>query len=81
MVGEQKISKFNEKQENNVQLYLAVIRLKENETEILICLNNPILIDPNSSSSSSSVSSFNEKDLFFNILNSFKIVNLSSLGI
>ncbi|TPX38020.1 hypothetical protein SmJEL517_g00393 [Synchytrium microbalum] len=49
-IGTQKIAKFNETVPNTVNIYVAVIRLARENTDILISYNHPIEIDARSSS-------------------------------
>jgi len=52
LIGRQSVAKFKERgAENLVKLYLALIRLPQFSTDILISLNEPITIHPSSSSS------------------------------
>mmetsp|Transcript_6132 Transcript_6132/g.7021 ORF Transcript_6132/g.7021 Transcript_6132/m.7021 type:complete len:192 (+) Transcript_6132:137-712(+) len=53
LVGNQVVSKFRESSEaaNDVKIYLAVIRLPQYDSDILITMNVPIKISPTSSSS------------------------------
>mmetsp|Transcript_9264 Transcript_9264/g.20604 ORF Transcript_9264/g.20604 Transcript_9264/m.20604 type:complete len:187 (+) Transcript_9264:66-626(+) len=73
-VGLQRIPKFNEDSANLVQIYLCVIRLAAQETDILLVLNDPIEIDPRSSSADVPVMDRGE-DLFLSLLRTFQIVD------
>ncbi|KAL3862021.1 hypothetical protein ACJMK2_008024 [Sinanodonta woodiana] len=50
ILGEQNIAKFNETAKNTVQIHMGLFRLPDVTTDILVTLNDPINIDPNSSS-------------------------------
>eukprot|EP00026_Physarum_polycephalum_P016509 Phypoly_transcript_17428.p1 GENE.Phypoly_transcript_17428~~Phypoly_transcript_17428.p1 ORF type:complete len:211 (+),score=44.02 Phypoly_transcript_17428:57-689(+) len=50
LYGQQKVAKFKETAENLVNIYMCLIRLQEQSTDLMITLNEPIAIDPNSSS-------------------------------
>lgn len=50
LTGTQCVSKFNEEAKNIVDIYLALFRLPQFSTDILITFNNPLNICPNSSS-------------------------------
>merc|ERR1711988_1460335 len=49
-VAEQTVAKFNEAVSNRVRIHLCAIRLLAQETDILVTLNDPVSIDPQSSS-------------------------------
>jgi hypothetical protein len=53
LAGQQQVAKFREKTKaalNTVELFLAVIRLPQVATELLITVNVPLVIGPESSS-------------------------------
>ncbi|KAI8340619.1 hypothetical protein BC941DRAFT_417711 [Chlamydoabsidia padenii] len=47
--GIQNVAKFNEEAVNHVELVMAVVRLEKVETDLIISLNAPIKVAPNSS--------------------------------
>jgi len=50
LVGQQCISKYQEAAKNLVNIYLCLLRLPQYQTEILITMNDPVVINPSSSS-------------------------------
>jgi len=48
--AEQKVAKYKETAQNTVEVHMALLRLPDQGTDILVCLNNPIAISPESSS-------------------------------
>jgi hypothetical protein len=50
-VGQQTIAKFKDLAKNVVNIYMFVVRLEQAETDIMITFNDPVLINPQSSSS------------------------------
>jgi hypothetical protein len=89
LFGRQQVAKYSESARNLVNIYMAVIRLPHMNSEILITVNEPIAIHPQSSSatffnstipSSSFSGSASGLDLFRNILLSFRIVDWSLFG-
>merc|ERR1712216_177996 len=81
-IGEQAVAKFNEGCANRVQVHLAAIRLLEQETDILITLNDPVMIDPQSSSADAAVVGDGSSGaaLFHRVLKSFKIKDWNLFG-
>ncbi|XP_033107635.1 ran guanine nucleotide release factor-like [Anneissia japonica] len=49
--GKQMVSKFNEEAKNTLIVYIALFRLPQYTTDILVTFNNPMQISPESSSS------------------------------
>mmetsp|Transcript_40513 Transcript_40513/g.101786 ORF Transcript_40513/g.101786 Transcript_40513/m.101786 type:complete len:197 (+) Transcript_40513:53-643(+) len=49
-LGEQRVAKFNEACANRVHVHMCAVRLPQQETDILLTLNDPASIDPQSSS-------------------------------
>jgi hypothetical protein len=47
----QGVSKFKERATNTVRIYMAIIRMPAIQTDFMVTLNVPIVIDPLSSSS------------------------------
>lgn len=78
-VCEQSVSKFNESVANRVRVHLCAIRLAAQDTDILITLNDPVEIDPQSSSAEAPVMQGSEA-LFARILKSFNIVDWDLFG-
>jgi len=50
LYGTQTVSKFKEEVTNIVNIYLCLIRIAQYNTDILISLNDPVVINPESSS-------------------------------
>jgi len=83
VIGEQKISKFNESSAaaNTVQLFLVNIRLKKYKTDILITFNVPVQFSETSSSNGKNVlDSETNKGVIQNLLESFKINSYDIFG-
>eukprot|EP00928_Gymnodinium_smaydae_P015011 TRINITY_DN15506_c0_g1_i1.p1 TRINITY_DN15506_c0_g1~~TRINITY_DN15506_c0_g1_i1.p1 ORF type:complete len:216 (+),score=51.78 TRINITY_DN15506_c0_g1_i1:59-649(+) len=74
-VGEQSVAKFNDGRENTLHVHLCAIRLRELETDLLVMLNNPVAIDPESSSADVPVLQGAE-ELFARLLRSFRIIDV-----
>ncbi|XP_029436632.1 ran guanine nucleotide release factor isoform X2 [Rhinatrema bivittatum] len=55
--GQQLVAKFNEQARNLVTLHLCLLRLPQFSTDLLLTFNNPTLIHPSSSSSTTCVTS------------------------
>jgi len=72
--AEQSVSKFNESVTNRLRIRLCAVRLVAQETDILITLNDPVNIDPQSSSADAPLAQGSE-DFFARLLKSFKVVN------
>lgn len=53
MMGHMAAPKFNEKALNSVDVFLAVVRLPQQDTDILLVLNSPTAVSPESSSAKS----------------------------
>jgi len=71
-VCEQTVAKFNEAAANRIRVHLCVLRLGAQTTDLLITLNDPIRIDPESSSSATSTAPHSAA-LFTHVLSSFHI--------
>lgn len=78
-LGEQTASKFGEACANQVRIHACVIRLAEQTTDILLTLNDPVAIDPQSSSGGLPVLRGSE-ELFARVLRSFRIVDWELFG-
>ena len=52
-LGEQYVAKYNEEAENQINIFVGVVRVPKYETDILLTLNDPVVINPLSSSASS----------------------------
>ncbi|XP_063410107.1 ran guanine nucleotide release factor-like [Mytilus trossulus] len=50
ILGQQDVAKFNEAAKNTISIHMGLIRLSEFESDILITFNDPVNIDPSSSS-------------------------------
>ncbi|KAM4678481.1 ran guanine nucleotide release factor [Discoglossus pictus] len=50
LTGRQLVSKFNEQAQNIVNVHLALFRLPQHSTDLLVTFNDPIAINPDSSS-------------------------------
>lgn len=70
VIGQQRVAKFNSEALNNVTLELAVIRIKDQKSEILISLNNP----------ENSNGTLNFSETFLKVVSSFKIENTKLFG-
>ena len=75
--AEMMVSKFKEQVRNWVTLFLVVIRLKRVNTDLVITFNNPVAIDPNSSSAGSLISPANAENVFVDFVKSLKVNDLS----
>eukprot|EP01110_Echinostelium_bisporum_P012335 TRINITY_DN684_c0_g1_i1.p1 TRINITY_DN684_c0_g1~~TRINITY_DN684_c0_g1_i1.p1 ORF type:complete len:158 (+),score=25.98 TRINITY_DN684_c0_g1_i1:412-885(+) len=81
LVGESKVSKFKETALNTLITYLCCIRLKDVETDLVITLNVPTDIHPNSSSSASSTNSqADPAQLIMQVMNSLVIKDMGLFG-
>mmetsp|Transcript_90919 Transcript_90919/g.294221 ORF Transcript_90919/g.294221 Transcript_90919/m.294221 type:complete len:197 (+) Transcript_90919:68-658(+) len=78
-VGEQKVAKFKEACSNRVRVHMCAIRLAEQRTDILLTLNDPVSIDPQSSSGGLPVLQGAE-EVFARVLRSFRIVDWDLFG-
>ncbi|CAE7270531.1 mog1 [Symbiodinium natans] len=79
-VGEQTVAKFREDRGNRVRIYAAAIRLPEVSTDILITLNDPVHLDPESSSAQAPTPTQAAEDVFRVLLSSFRIVDWGLFG-
>ncbi|KAM8974705.1 ran guanine nucleotide release factor [Pelodytes ibericus] len=50
LTGLQQVAKFNEQALNTVSVHLALLRLPQHSTDLLVTFNDPVAIDPSSSS-------------------------------
>ncbi|XP_064642027.1 ran guanine nucleotide release factor-like [Lineus longissimus] len=50
IAGKQKVAKFHESVKNEVNIHMAVFRLQQYDSDILITFNDPVAINPDSSS-------------------------------
>ncbi|KAM3927313.1 ran guanine nucleotide release factor [Leptodactylus fuscus] len=57
LTGHQLVSKFNEQAQNTVTINMALFRIQQHATDLLVTFNDPISIDPASSSCSGADSS------------------------
>eukprot|EP00439_Symbiodinium_sp_Y106_P023415 s5977_g2.t2 len=71
-IGEQTVAKFREDRGNRVRIHAAAIRLPDVSTDILITLNDPVHVDPDSSSAEAPVPSEPAEDVFRMLLRSFR---------
>eukprot|EP00929_Paragymnodinium_shiwhaense_P048643 TRINITY_DN24567_c0_g1_i1.p1 TRINITY_DN24567_c0_g1~~TRINITY_DN24567_c0_g1_i1.p1 ORF type:complete len:188 (-),score=47.46 TRINITY_DN24567_c0_g1_i1:1-564(-) len=78
-VGEQLVSKFGESAGNRVHVHACAIRLEKQQTDILITLNNPVAIDPQSSSGGLPVTEGAE-ELFSRVIKTFRIIDWNLFG-
>ncbi|XP_069799468.1 ran guanine nucleotide release factor [Dendropsophus ebraccatus] len=51
LTGHQLVSKFNEQAQNTVTIHMALFRMQQHATDLLVTFNDPVTIDPASSSS------------------------------
>ncbi|CAN2390302.1 Ran guanine nucleotide release factor [Pristimantis euphronides] len=51
LTGHQLVSKFNEQAQNMVNIHMALFRIQQHATDLLVTFNDPVAIDPASSSS------------------------------
>ncbi|XP_077326797.1 ran guanine nucleotide release factor [Lithobates pipiens] len=56
LTGHQLVSKFNEQAQNTVTIHMALFRMPQYSTDLLVTFNDPVAIDPASSSASSGIS-------------------------
>nr|XP_055057006.1 ran guanine nucleotide release factor isoform X2 [Misgurnus anguillicaudatus]XP_055057007.1 ran guanine nucleotide release factor isoform X2 [Misgurnus anguillicaudatus]XP_055057008.1 ran guanine nucleotide release factor isoform X2 [Misgurnus anguillicaudatus]XP_055057009.1 ran guanine nucleotide release factor isoform X2 [Misgurnus anguillicaudatus] len=79
--GAQLVSKFNEQAKNTVNIYLCLFRLPQFTTDILVTFNDPVCIDPLSSSAAGYVAAvpWTLQD-FQNVLQSFRLLNPGVFG-
>lgn len=80
LFGQQLVSKFRESHRNIVNIYMAVIRIPHVTTDILITLNDPVALAPQSSSSKSGAvpqgSNVQQSlDMFSKIIRSLRIID------
>ncbi|CAE8694399.1 unnamed protein product, partial [Polarella glacialis] len=79
-LGEQTVAKFKEAVRNRVRIQMVVVRLPEQETDILITLNDPVSIDPESSSSIAPVLHEGAEVAFARLVRSFRVVDWGLFG-
>ncbi|XP_063786881.1 ran guanine nucleotide release factor [Pseudophryne corroboree] len=56
LTGHQLVAKFNEQAQNTVTIYMALFRIPQHSTDLLVTFNDPVAIDPASSSAVSEAS-------------------------
>eukprot|EP01130_Rhizamoeba_saxonica_P001280 TRINITY_DN11160_c0_g1_i1.p1 TRINITY_DN11160_c0_g1~~TRINITY_DN11160_c0_g1_i1.p1 ORF type:complete len:182 (-),score=33.31 TRINITY_DN11160_c0_g1_i1:96-641(-) len=84
LFGQMEVGKFREKSKNLVSIYLCMVRLKQVESDILITLNNPCVVNEQSSAVKhlEKVDSYEEAmELFKLIIHDFKVLDLSIFGV
>lgn len=74
-VGEQTVAKFKESCRNRVRIYACAVRLGAQQADVLVTLNDPVAIDPQSSSRGAPVARGGAELVFERILRSFRIVD------
>mmetsp|Transcript_156475 Transcript_156475/g.276400 ORF Transcript_156475/g.276400 Transcript_156475/m.276400 type:complete len:193 (-) Transcript_156475:177-755(-) len=79
-VCEQTVAKFNEASGNVVRVHICILRLAAQDTDLLVMLNDPVLIDPESSSADVPVRSEDGERLFAQVVRSFRIVDWELFG-
>ncbi len=75
-LGEQHVAKYNEQAENQINIYVGVVRIPKYETDILLTFNDPVVINPLSSSASSTAKGSNvnsSSQLFKQVFESLKV--------
>jgi hypothetical protein len=80
LLGQQQICKFNEINANLVNIYLWILRLPEHRCDVLVTFNDPIAINPASSSAKSATAPSNQQEnlaSFEKMIQSFKINDYS----
>ncbi|PRP77205.1 ran guanine nucleotide release factor-like [Planoprotostelium fungivorum] len=81
IVGRQAISKYKESARNIVDVYMCIIRLREQTTDIVITLNDPQVIHPESSSAPNAPQTASPSMLIFqHMLKTFNMKSLSLFG-
>ena len=70
--AEMLVSKFKEQARNRVLLHLAIIRLNDVKTDLLITLNHPVQLNPESSSAGSELAAIPD-DVFVTLVKSFRL--------
>ncbi|XP_065061246.1 ran guanine nucleotide release factor-like [Rhopilema esculentum] len=81
--GTQTVSKFNEEAGNIIQVYLALFRLPQFGTDLVITMNNPVQLSTQSSSYQQGNCETNElwtENTFKYIVNSIKILDTGLFG-
>ncbi|XP_044130708.1 ran guanine nucleotide release factor-like [Bufo gargarizans] len=77
LTGHQLVSKFNEQAQNTVTIHMALFRLQQHATDLLVTFNNPVAIHPASSSNVDTGTSVNASawtlDDFHRLLCSFQL--------
>lgn len=80
--GQQMVSKFKESAKNAVYIHMGLVRLPQYETDILISFNNPVNINPESSSHGPvpvSASPWTDSQ-FVHCMRTLKIINPALFG-
>eukprot|EP01111_Echinosteliopsis_oligospora_P010330 TRINITY_DN3190_c0_g1_i1.p1 TRINITY_DN3190_c0_g1~~TRINITY_DN3190_c0_g1_i1.p1 ORF type:complete len:200 (-),score=50.31 TRINITY_DN3190_c0_g1_i1:89-688(-) len=83
LFGQQKISKFREAAKNTVNIYMCCLRLNNVTTDVLITFNDPIVLDPSSSSSAASQHQQNPaltQEVFSQAIKSLRVINWQLFG-
>jgi hypothetical protein len=77
LMGQMQAPKFNETALNSVDVFMLVLRLHDQASDVLIVLNSPVAINPQSSSSRSFLAPNPEGSLalFKRIVSSFRIAD------
>ncbi|XP_056603187.1 ran guanine nucleotide release factor [Triplophysa dalaica] len=79
--GAQLVSKFNEQAKNTVNIHLCLFRLPQFTTDILVTFNDPVCINPLSSSAAGNVAAvpWTLQD-FQSVFQSFRLLNHGVFG-
>ncbi|XP_075711652.1 ran guanine nucleotide release factor [Rhinoderma darwinii] len=56
LTGHQLVSKFNEQAQNTVTIHMALFRIQQHATDLLVTFNDPVAINPDSSSAGAGIS-------------------------
>ncbi|KAG8429929.1 hypothetical protein GDO86_018802 [Hymenochirus boettgeri] len=80
--GHQLVAKFNEEAQNTVNIHMALFRLPQHSTDLLVTFNDPVVINPSSSSAvgGASVTSPWTIEDFNRVLCSLQLHNPSIFG-
>lgn len=75
LMGNMQAAKFNEKAKNSVDVFLLVLRLHDQQSDVIVVLNSPVSINPESSSANSFLAPHPEGSLglFKQVVASFRI--------
>lgn len=82
LVGRQRVSKFHETAKNEINLHMVLFRLPQFTTDILVTFNDPVTVDPESSSHQAVATSTVPwtVDDFRTLINSLTIVDTGLFG-